>query len=99
YRDSSSRTSSASRVSESVVNPTRSANSTETRRRSDAGAATLVSAPSRGGAPTGVPHSSQNSAPGRSLVPHVAHWPASGAPHWKQNLPSDRFSAPQLGQI
>jgi hypothetical protein len=34
YRVSSSRTSSASRFSESVVNPTRSANNTETSRRS-----------------------------------------------------------------
>ena len=42
YRERSSRTSSASRDSESGVNPTRSANSTETRRRSAAGASRVA---------------------------------------------------------
>ena len=38
-------------------------------------------------------------APGLMSVPHVSHERASGVPHSKQNLPSVRFSAPQLGQI
>src|SRR3989304_3783513 len=50
YFDRSSRTSSESRASESAVKPTRSANSTETSRRSETGAATSPPGPARRGA-------------------------------------------------
>src|SRR5438552_10746806 len=107
YRVRSSRTSSASRDSESVVNPTRSANRIDTRRRSALGrsrgvaarivAVTGAAAPA-GLSATGAPHSSQN------LAPEATGWPlgqtaASPAPQLLQNLASVRFSVPQFAQI
>jgi hypothetical protein len=68
YRVSSSRTSSASRDSASVVNPTRSANRTDTSRRSATGAdwvvagsgAAAADTPGLGAPASAVPHSPQN---------------------------------------
>src|ERR1035438_1361052 len=96
----SSRTSSASRLSERVVKPTRSANSTETIRRSVAGGA-AAEARSRGRlAPPSspIPHSSQYLASGLAGVEQPGHTRAYGAPHSEQNLLSGRLWAPQLGQ-
>src|SRR5206468_1654218 len=97
YRDSSSRTSSASRLSEREVNPTRSANSTDTRRRSAEGG-------SRGGSRrpvprSGVPHSPQNLTPGSLGEPQDGQATASGLPHSPQNFRPGEFTAPQLAQV
>src|SRR6266511_5260382 len=100
YRDRSSRTSSASRLSDSVVNPTRSANSTDTSRRSEdggAGAGLTVAVPRP--APTGVPHSPQNFSLPRTGAPQAAHAWASGFPHSTQNFLPAAFSVPQFGQV
>src|SRR5919201_798603 len=100
YRERSSRTSSASRLSERVVKPTRSAKRTETRRRSAAGAC-------RGGGVLGVaaaavravPHSAQKRCPSAYGAPHDGHASASGAPHSTQNFAVATLSVPQLGQV
>src|SRR5437867_2280140 len=107
YFDRSSRTSSESRASEIVVNPTRSANKTETNRRSAVGA-------TRAGEATwdvaeldawpvpsarAEPHSPQNFSPGSFDAPQVGHPTASAEPHSAQNFRPARFSAPQDPQI
>ena len=95
YRESSSRTSSASRDSLSEVNPTRSANRTVTKRRSDEGAAAAVRA---GGPSSPAPHSSQNSASGGTGWP-LGQTRDRGEPHWRQNLALARLPAPQTAQV
>ena len=95
YRESSSRTSSASRDSESGVNPTRSANSTVTSRRSAAGASRTVAAaaPSRR-----LPHSPQKLTSGSLAAPQAGQLRASGVPQLPQNFRPAAFSAPQFAQ-
>src|SRR5439155_17935831 len=88
YFERSSRTSSESLDSDSVVNPTRSANSTETSRRSAAG--TWCSGAEVAGTeapwPNGVPHSPQNFWPGGLTAPHDGHEFESVLPHSPQNF-------------
>ena len=87
YRERSSRTSSASRVSDRGVKPTRSANSTDTTRRS-----VTASVIGGGGAaegafsPRGVPHSLQKRASEAFGVPQEGHGWRSGAPQLLQNF-------------
>ena len=87
------------RASERVVKPTRSANSTETRRRSSGGGASRVRPPvavDRGigdaGAPAGVPHSPQNRCPGGFEAPHDGQFAASAVPQLPQNRCPGGFS-------
>jgi hypothetical protein len=47
----------------------------------------------------GVPHWSQNRAPGSSSVPHDAQAVGSGVAHGAQNLAPSRFTWPQLAQF
>jgi hypothetical protein len=88
YRDSSSRTTSGSRDSDSVVKDTRSPNRTEVIRRSDVtavpgvGGAGVASEPAFGAPPAAVPHSAQNR-------------PVTGVPQEAQTLP---WGVPQDGQ-
>src|SRR4051812_19174868 len=98
YRSRSSRTVSASRDSERVVKPTRSANRIDTRRRSAVG---VPGSPGAGVAPAlrrSVPHSPQNLTPGALDVPHVGQAVASGVPHSPQNFLPGSFVVPQTGQ-
>src|SRR5258706_3310755 len=106
YFERSSRTSSESRDSDSVVKPTRSANSTDTRRRSAVGASTdegaslgAADCAATGRSVTGVPHSPQKRSPAASGDPQLAHARAIGAPHWTQNFLPAAFSVPQVPQI
>src|SRR5436189_6387974 len=103
YRDSSSRTSSASRDSDSGVKPTRSANSTETRRRSATGASTVavapVAAPLADASPRGAPQSPQNLFPGGFSPPHVEQLIARALPQSLQNRLPAGFSAPQFAHV
>src|SRR6266511_3643759 len=108
YRDSRSRTSSASRVSESVVNPTRSANSSETSRRSAVAAGCrvrppgsrteVVERPVAEFPPRAVPHSPQNLWPGGFAAPHEEQVMARAVPHSPQNFWPAGFSAPHFEQ-
>ena len=92
--------SSASRVSESGVKPTRSAKRTETRRRSAAGASRQVrTAATVSLGSTGAPHSPQNFSPPASEAPHDGHATASAVPHSDAERFPASFSAVQLGQI
>ena len=107
YVDRSSRTASGSRPSDRVVNPTRSANSTVTSRRSAIGASYATEAAEAGlmtaapgVAPTSaVPHSPQNRALGWLAAPQLAQTAASFVPHSPQNLRPASFADPQLGQF
>src|SRR6266571_1507647 len=102
YRERISRTSSASRVSERAVKPTRSANRTETSRRSATGVASdPLAVPGAVVAPSAsdVPHSPQNFAPASFDVPQFGQSKASGDPHSRQNFLPASFSVEQLGQI
>src|SRR3954471_13362425 len=103
----SSRVSSGSRPSARVVDPTRSANRIETRRRSATGAPAIpagwsdaapvgaAAVAADADAPTGVPQFEQNLAPGIVGVPHAVHVAANAVPHSEQNLAPTRFSLPQ----
>src|SRR4051794_17008158 len=86
YRDSSSRTSSGSRDSDSVVNPTRSPNSTEVTRRSATRGGALfwwgIGAAMTPGAD--VPHSAQNFPV--TAAPQFTQEVACAAPHSGQNF-------------
>src|SRR5207247_8179164 len=93
YRPRNSRTSSASWASEKGVNPTRSANRTETRRRSAVGGAAGE------GWSRVVPHSPQKRAPGRFVAPQVGQGEVSGWPQVSQNLRPAGLSAPQFVQV
>ena len=103
YRDNSSLTSSASRVSESAVNPTRSANSTDTSRRSAAGGSDVMvgaTGPGPGeGSASEAPHSPQNFVPGVLGVPQAGQGRSSGLPHSPQNFRPGSFSVPQAEQV
>lgn len=95
------------------MNPTRSANRTDTRRRSATGSPACPAAvplDARAAAVTGAPavlefavsgdaHSEQNFALGGLAKPQVAQGPAKGVAHSLQNLAPARFSLPQFGQI
>ena len=87
--------SSASRASEAVVKPTRSAKRTETSRRSAAGASATGLCSSRTSA---SPHSPQNFVPAALGVPHAGQAIASEAPHSPQNFRPASFSEPQAAQ-
>src|SRR5512141_1030911 len=99
-----SRTCSASRPSANGVKPTRSANSTDTRRRSAVvteGGALVAAAVSEAVAvvPSAVPHLPQKRASGRLGSPQWAHVAASGLPQLSQKRPPAGFSAPQFEQF
>src|SRR5271165_1463836 len=95
YSDSRALTSSGSRFSESVVKPTRSANSTLTSRRSGATAGTgsggLASA-------SAFPHDGQNLSPSPTSAPQDAQVRPSCAPHWPQKACSGCTAAPHAEQ-
>ncbi len=98
YSERSSRTSSGSRDSDKGVKPTRSANNTDTVRRSATGEATVAGAaaiPSTSGAP----HSPQNFLPGSFGVPQAGQSLARAAPHSPQNFTPAPFSAEQRGHV
>src|SRR5215213_2870800 len=97
YPLSSSRTSSASRPSERVVKPTRSAKSTDTSRRSAVGAAGARAGSAV--AARGVPHSPQKRWPGGFAAPQAEHVAVSSVPHSPQNFCADGFSVPQLEHV
>src|SRR5690349_17556734 len=50
-------------------------------------------------APSDMPHSSQNFAPGLFLEPHLGHEASSGAAPSLQNFAPSRFSAPQFAHF
>ena len=82
------------------MKPTRSANRTETSRRSAAagsGATGLL----RGDASpaSAPPHSSQNACSGSAAAPHEGQASASGDPQPRQNLAPGRFSVPHAAQV
>ena len=94
----------------SVVKPTRSANRTDTSRRSATGtkAGPPGRAPTRGSGPTdpptsaavnGVAHSPQNLAVGGFGVPQFGHAVTRRAAHSTQNLRPTSLSVPQFAQI
>ena len=87
--------SSASRPSEAAVKPTRSAKSTETRRRSACGCAASDPVGGDAGAQSAVPHSPQNFAAGAFGVAQLGQVTASGDPHSPQNFRPASFSWPQ----
>src|SRR5271169_4967496 len=111
YRDSSSRTTSGSRASDSGVNPTTSQNRTEHTRRSATGplasqASSAAAGEGRAAAGAGAagkarPHDRQNRLPGISGSPQVGQ-PPTLAPQSPQNRspsPSDAPHCPHLNQI
>src|SRR5680860_224650 len=100
------RTSSESRCSENEVKLTRSANSTETKRRSvlrstTDGAASVAAPLAEGLSPESkaVPHSLQNLFPGSFEVPQFGHAVARAEPQFPQNLCPAGFAALQFPQI
>src|SRR6266550_2706170 len=93
YRVRSSRTSSESRCSDSVVNPTRSANRTDTWRRSEAGdppaAVAAIGVVSGATVPsdlTGVPHFPQKRSSGSKGAPQFEQLFDRAAPQTEQKL-------------
>ena len=78
------------------MKPTRSANSTETSRRSAAGGSLGGVGASR--RPSGLPHSPQKRTPASFGAPHDGHARASGEPHSPQNLRPAVLSAPHAVQ-
>src|SRR3954447_5490473 len=86
YRDSSSRTSSGSRDSDSVVNPTRSPNRTDVTRRSATRGGALFCWGTEAAMTTGgdVPHSAQNFPV--TAAPQLTQEVACGIPHSGQNF-------------
>ncbi len=109
YSERSSRTASASRPSAIVVNPTRSANSTVTKRRSATGAACAApmavasgvgprdAAAAASSLMSRVPHSPQKRAWGGLVDPHVGQAAASLEPHSWQNLRPASLTVPHAG--
>ena len=108
YSDSSSRTTSGSRDSDSGVNPARSQNSTEHTRRSATG---TRSRPRAAAADAGVvpddagarsdswcPQDRQNGFPGVTGSPHDGHRP-KGAPQSSQNRSPSPRDAPHRGHV
>jgi hypothetical protein len=88
YSDSIKRTSSASRLSLKVVNPVRSANRTQTSRRSTAGRPNTAAPGDVAGSPaasvglSAEPHSRQNRCPDScARVPQAGQAAICGAPH------------------
>src|SRR5262245_30643614 len=106
YRDSRSRTSSESRVSDRLVKPTMSANRTETRRRSAlagaaAGAGAGAGAEAAGPLTCDVsaePHSPQKSNWASFRAPQDGQTLARVAPQWPQNFRPVGLSVPHCGQ-
>ena len=80
-----------------AVKPTRSANSTQTSRRSATGAA-VPAAPAGVVAVTAAPHSPQNRSPASSGAPQAEHPLASDPPQAEQNLRPSRLLTPQCAQ-
>jgi hypothetical protein len=87
------------------VNPTRSANRIDTKRRSavggaipEVGAGVAVAAVATPPART-VPHSPQNFAAASFDVPQLGQARARGEPHSRQNLRPGSFSVEQFEQI
>src|SRR3954451_4918306 len=101
YLLSSSRTSSGSRDSDSVVKPTRSTNRTDTCRFSDCdGPGCAGSATGPGDmAASGAAHWAQNRCSAPTSAPHDGHWRARGAAHWPQNRLPPELSEPQAPHL
>src|SRR3954453_552393 len=101
YLLSSSRTSSGSRDSDSVVKPTRSTNRTDTCRFSDcdgpgcAGSATGVVDV----AASGAAHWPQNRCSEPTSAPHDGHWRTRGMAHCPQNRLPSELSEPQAPHL
>src|SRR5215212_11174630 len=96
------RTSSASRLSEKDVKPTRSTNNTDTRRRSVSGSCGSPAAVDEGDAASetnGEPHSPQNLASAALAAPHAAHPIESRAPHSLQNLRPGSLPTPHATHL
>src|SRR5487761_125508 len=101
--DSSSRTSSGSRSSESEVKPTRSQNSADTRRRSvvgpdGPGSDSRALGEEAADPARGAPQRPQKASSGSLGAPQATQDDPRGAPHREQNRRSGRFSARQRGQ-
>src|ERR1700732_3195176 len=90
YRDSSSRTTSGSRASDSGVNPTTSQNRTEHTRRSAAAGADKPG--------NARPHDRQNRLPGISGSPHDGQ-PPTLAPQSPQNRSASSSDAPHCPHL
>src|SRR4051794_10867303 len=99
YRDSSSRTSSASRDSDKGVKPTRSANRTEQTRRSASGANAGWPAPDAGAVTVAStdPHSPQNFCAAPTGALQEGHVSARAVPHSWQNFPVAGLGAAHAG--
>src|SRR3954447_15252921 len=84
-----------------VVKPTRSANRTETRRRSATGTSVLAgfAVVVAAAAPSCVPQSPQKRWPGGLTAPQLGHAASSEVPQLPQNRLPVGFSVPQLGQV
>ena len=90
--------SSASRPSEARVKPTRSANRTETSRRSAAGRRRRAAGSELRRCASADPHSPQNFFAGAFAVPQAGQATRERAPHSPQNFRPAWFSALQAGQ-
>src|SRR5262245_54474609 len=111
YCDSRSRTSSASRVSDSVVNPTRSPNKIVVSRRSatrwaGSGDELAAAGAAAGGAvvaattfPTGAPQSPQNRLPGSTAAPQEEQVSVSACPQSPQKRFPSVFSLAHDGHV
>jgi hypothetical protein len=82
------------------VNPTKSANNTDTSRRSATGASPAADAVATEIAPVsnGAPQSPQNLLPGSLELPQEEQTVASALPQSPQNFFAEGFSAPQFEQ-
>src|SRR4029077_5478728 len=96
YRESNSRTSSASRFSESGVKPTRSAKRREKSRRSTV---TVGRSADLAGAARELPQSPQNRSPGSFAAPQSGHEIPSVVPHSAQTFLLARLSVPHAAQV
>src|SRR6476469_9680170 len=85
------------------VEPTRSANRTETRRRSiavgDWPTSRVAATSGRPSPGRGSPQTPQNRSPGSLTAAHDGHTTPSSTPHDRQNRRSARLSVPQARQV
>jgi hypothetical protein len=80
------------------VKPTRSAKSTETRRRSDTAADAVAGTGEARGA-SAIPHSPQKRSPGSFAAPQCAHGSSSAVTYYAQKRLPGRFPAPHAEQL
>ena len=84
------------------MKPTRSANSTDTSRRSATAipiGATVAPGTGCDSAGSSEPQFAQKWAPGRLAWPHTGHPAASRVPHWMQKLAPAWLAVPHVSQI